>query len=59
MGSRVRGQMPGEFPGLVTGLSPAPTGKTFRLPVGRYHIWCSLADHRARGMRARLRVGRV
>ena len=24
--------------------------------VGRYNLWCSIADHRARGMRAQLRV---
>jgi hypothetical protein len=27
-----------------------------KLRVGRYNLWCSIADHRARGMRARLRV---
>jgi hypothetical protein len=27
-----------------------------RLRAGRYHLWCSLADHAARGMRATLRV---
>lgn len=27
-----------------------------RLRAGRYHLWCSLADHAARGMRADLRV---
>jgi plastocyanin len=27
-----------------------------RLAPGRYRLWCSLADHRARGMRALLRV---
>ena len=27
-----------------------------KLRVGRYHLWCSIADHRARGMRAQLRV---
>jgi len=29
-----------------------------RLRTGRYRLWCSLADHRARGMRAALRVTR-
>lgn len=32
--------------------------RTFRLPPGRYRVWCSIADHRARGMRATLRVGK-
>lgn len=27
-----------------------------KLRVGRYHMWCSIADHRARGMKAQLRV---
>jgi hypothetical protein len=27
-----------------------------KLRVGRYNLWCSIADHRARGMRAQLRV---
>lgn len=27
-----------------------------RLRTGRYHLWCSVADHRARGMKAQLRV---
>jgi hypothetical protein len=27
-----------------------------KLRTGRYHLWCSIADHRARGMRAQLRV---
>jgi hypothetical protein len=29
-----------------------------RLRAGRYRLWCSLAGHRARGMRAALRVTR-
>ena len=29
-----------------------------RLRAGRYRLWCSLAGHRARGMRATLRVTR-
>jgi hypothetical protein len=29
-----------------------------RLAPGRYALWCTLADHRARGMRATLRVRR-
>ncbi|HZQ16385.1 MAG TPA: cupredoxin domain-containing protein [Gaiellaceae bacterium] len=28
------------------------------LPPGRYSFWCSVADHRARGMRATLTVSR-
>jgi hypothetical protein len=40
-------------------LPGAHRAKIFRLPVGRYRVWCSIADHRARGMRATLRVGRV
>jgi hypothetical protein len=27
-----------------------------KLRTGRYHLWCSIGDHRARGMRAQLRV---
>jgi hypothetical protein len=27
-----------------------------KLRVGRYRVWCSVADHAARGMRAQLRV---
>lgn len=29
-----------------------------RLRAGRFVVWCTLADHRARGMRATLRVNR-
>jgi uncharacterized cupredoxin-like copper-binding protein len=32
--------------------------RTFKLPPGRYHLWCSIADHRQLGMRAVLRVKR-
>jgi hypothetical protein len=32
--------------------------KTFRLPVGRYRVWCAVDGHREWGMRATLRVGR-
>jgi plastocyanin len=31
---------------------------TVRLAPGRYSFWCSLADHRARGMRAIVTVAR-
>jgi len=27
-----------------------------KLRVGRYNLWCSIANHKARGMRAQLRV---
>jgi plastocyanin len=37
--------MPGDFSDLRTTLSP-----------GRYILWCSIADHRARGMEAQLAV---
>ena len=30
--------------------------RTVRLRVGRYLLWCSLADHRARGMETRITV---
>jgi hypothetical protein len=30
--------------------------RTLRLVPGRYQLWCTIADHRARGMRAALRV---
>jgi plastocyanin len=29
-----------------------------KLPAGRYRLWCSIADHRARGMSALLTVHR-
>jgi len=32
------------------------TERTLRLAPGRYSLWCSLSDHRARGMRATLVV---
>ena len=32
------------------------TTKTFDLRPGRYRLWCSIADHRALGMAATLRV---
>jgi plastocyanin len=37
--------LPGDFSDLRTTLSP-----------GRYVLWCSIADHRARGMEAQLAV---
>ena len=37
---------------------PGKTGELdARLRAGRYAVWCTLADHRARGMLATLRVG--
>jgi uncharacterized cupredoxin-like copper-binding protein len=30
--------------------------RTLRLVPGRYQLWCTIADHRSRGMRATLRV---
>ena len=27
-----------------------------KLRIGRYNLWCSIADHKARGMRAQLKV---
>jgi hypothetical protein len=37
---------------------PGETGELeTRLPAGRYVLWCTLADHRSRGMRSVLRVG--
>ncbi len=36
---------------------PGKTGSLEkRLPPGRYRLWCTLADHRGRGMQATLRV---
>jgi plastocyanin len=33
-------------------------GRTVKLRAGRYRLWCSVADHRALGMRATLVVRR-
>jgi hypothetical protein len=50
--------------GGSTTYSIAPTAAgaraklTARLRVGTYRLWCSIADHRARGMVATLRVRR-
>lgn len=44
---RVRTILPGERATL-----------SLRLRPGRYRLWCSVADHRSRGMRATLRVRR-
>jgi plastocyanin len=32
------------------------TNRTLKLSAGRYSLWCSIADHRSRGMRATLVV---
>jgi hypothetical protein len=42
---KVRTVRPGEF-----------RERELRLAAGRYALWCTLADHRALGMRATLRV---
>jgi plastocyanin len=39
-------------------LPGARTAKTLRLRHGRFKYWCSVADHKARGMKGRLRVRR-
>ena len=44
---RVRRILPGERATL-----------SIRLLPGRYRLWCAVSDHRARGMRATLRVRR-
>jgi hypothetical protein len=46
---------------LYTIPETAPGGRrtrTFRLPPGRYRVWCGVTDHRALGMRAPLRAVR-
>ena len=39
-------------------LPGARTTKTLRLRHGRFKYWCSIADHKARGMKGTLRVTR-
>ena len=39
-------------------LPGARTTKTIRLRNGRFKYWCSVADHKARGMKGTLRVTR-
>ena len=42
----------------IEGTLPGERGELrARLLPGRFRLWCSLADHAARGMRAELRVG--
>jgi hypothetical protein len=38
--------------------SGAVEDRTLKLVPGRYRLWCSIANHRARGMVATLLVGR-
>jgi plastocyanin len=44
----------------IAGIGTVASGKfadlSLRLPPGRYSLWCSLANHRALGMRATLIV---
>jgi plastocyanin len=46
----------------IAGLGVVAPGKraelSLRLPPGRYSLWCSVANHRALGMRATLVVAR-
>jgi hypothetical protein len=42
--------------GIKTALPGQRRYLAAKLRTGRYHLWCSIADHRARGMRAQLRV---
>ena len=39
-------------------LPGARTARTFKLRHGRFKYWCSVADHKALGMKGRLRVTR-
>ena len=42
---------------LIAGTLPGDRGELrARLLAGRFRLWCSLADHAARGMRAELQV---
>ena len=40
-------------------LPGAQQAKTFRLPWGRYRVWCNVDSHREWGMQATLRVRRA
>jgi hypothetical protein len=42
--------------GIKTALPGQRRYLAAKLRVGRYNLWCSIADHKARGMRAQLRV---
>lgn len=48
---------PGAKPMVFKRLDPrGRTNRTLKLTAGRYSLWCSIADHRSRGMRATLVV---
>jgi plastocyanin len=48
---------PGAKPVVFKRLDPrGRTNRTLKLTAGRYSLWCSIADHRSRGMRATLVV---
>ena len=48
---------PGAKPVTFKRLDPkGRTDRTLKLTAGRYQLWCSIADHRSRGMRATLVV---
>jgi plastocyanin len=48
---------PGAKPMTFKRLDPkGRTNRTLKLTPGRYQLWCSIADHRSRGMRATLVV---
>jgi plastocyanin len=50
-------KMPGAKPIAFKRLDPkGRTNKTLKLTAGRYSLWCSIANHRSRGMRATLVV---
>ena len=48
------------LPAMKSMFEPVTPGgfreRTLRLVPGRYRLWCTIADHRARGMQAALRV---
>ena len=53
----VKGTKVGAKPMRFKQLDPrGRTERTLRLTPGRYSLWCSLSDHKARGMRATLVV---
>lgn len=53
----VKSVKPGSKPIRFKQLAPrGRTERTLRMTPGRYLLWCSLADHKARGMHATLIV---
>jgi hypothetical protein len=55
----IKSAKPGTTPVRFKQLAPLGRAeRTLKLPVGRYFLWCSVADHRARGMHATLVVTR-